>query len=186
MTTSAEANDGLVHELEERRRLLRELYLKGLTDFVKWTSTVAAGAILWIANNLATVPDQCRLLAVIALAFLVASLGSALWIGRLVLLTSKAEWDATDAAYAFYVLQEALRDTPLPTDPGALQILASGHKEVLDRFLGKSEAHLRRLESTASRFVLELHLFLLLVGLVTYACSQVYAVAAGSLSSLCP
>jgi hypothetical protein len=177
--TSTEPNNSLAGSLEEQSKLLTESYLKGLTDFVKWTSTIAAGAILWIANNLASVPDQCRLSAVVALILLAASLGSALWIGRLVLLTSKAKWDANDATRLFYVQQSASQSLSFlpPLDPETLTSQVDARNKVLKQLLKTSEAYSRRLGSTASRIVLDLHLFLLLAGVVTYVCTQVFAIA---------
>jgi hypothetical protein len=175
--SNTEPNNSLAGNLEEQSKLLTESYLKGLTDFVRWTSTVAAGAILWIANNMASVPDQCQLPAKVALILLAASLCSALWIGRLVLLTSKAKWDATDAARSFFLLQSALQSLPFPPqlDPETLQSQATARNKVLQQLFKKSEAHLRHLESAASHIVLNLHLFLLFAGVITYACTQVYA-----------
>jgi len=39
-----------ITKAEEEEKLWGESYLKGIMDFVKWTSTVAIAAILWVGN----------------------------------------------------------------------------------------------------------------------------------------
>jgi hypothetical protein len=41
---------------EKEETLKADAYLRGITDFVKWTTTLAVAAVLWVASGLGGKP----------------------------------------------------------------------------------------------------------------------------------
>jgi hypothetical protein len=67
-----------IAKIKEELALQSESYLKGVVDFVKWTSTVASAAMLWIGSNLTSMTGSLRIIVIIALACLASSLVTAI------------------------------------------------------------------------------------------------------------
>ncbi|MGC1122968.1 MAG: hypothetical protein WBA22_17950 [Candidatus Methanofastidiosia archaeon] len=68
------------------------LYLNGIRDFMKWTSTFAVAAILWIGNAVTSMVGISKLLAIIGLCFLIISLLVAINSSRTVLYAQAQYW----------------------------------------------------------------------------------------------
>jgi len=81
-------------------------YLKGIIDFVKWTSTIAIAAILWVGNTMTSITGLLRILAIVGLVFLVGSLIIAIILVNRVLTAWAREWDLARESYSFYVLKK--------------------------------------------------------------------------------
>jgi hypothetical protein len=63
-----------VQDTLKREQEVEEQFLKQVPDFVKWTSTVAAAAVLWIANSLDSLSQPARLASLASLLLLIISL----------------------------------------------------------------------------------------------------------------
>jgi hypothetical protein len=56
-----------------------ETYLKGIVDFVKWTSSINVAAMLWIGSNINTISKPPQYIAIVALGCLAISLNNPFW-----------------------------------------------------------------------------------------------------------
>ena len=177
-----------ITQAREQEKLLAESYLKGITDFVKWTSTVAIAAILWVGNGITAIAGLPQIIALVALAFLVSSLIIAvLTIGRVLTAWAK-EWDVAREDYSFCLLKKlkAILSSKLIEQARVEQLKQMAERleqEIDDLELKESEQIERLINAikTARPFSspkgfstwVSWHMRLLLLGLILYILAQV-------------
>ena len=122
----------------------RDLYLEGIKDFVKWTSTFAVAAILWIANAITSMAGIPRLFAVLGLCSLIISLLLAINLSSTILYAQAQYWKK------YLGQREGEESIPrLFWDIGLTSV-------VLEKMLSSE---------------IDLHLYLLLAGFFFYVCA---------------
>lgn len=87
-------------EAEGHENLPGEEYLKGIVDFVKWSSALAVAAILWIGNFITSAKGSWTISA-FSLLLLTSSLVVAVLAARRVLTAWVREWDVAREDHAF-------------------------------------------------------------------------------------
>ncbi len=88
-----------IEHAREQEKLLSETYLKGIVDFMKWSSTLAIAAILWISSNIKSVAGLSWVLSIVSLFFLVVSLVVAVLAVKWVLTAWAREWNVAREDY---------------------------------------------------------------------------------------
>jgi hypothetical protein len=89
--------DKIAAETDKERERYTKLYLKALTDVVTWSTPIAIGLILWVADKASSLPQSSRPMAMVALIFLAVSLLCALCTMVLVVLAWLSQWTMHDA-----------------------------------------------------------------------------------------
>jgi ABC-type multidrug transport system fused ATPase/permease subunit len=95
-----------IHHAEERENLLSESFLKGVMDFIKWTSTIAIAAILWVGNSITSVTGLPWIISIASLIFLIFSLIVAVLAVKRVLKTWADEWDIAKELYILLLMKK--------------------------------------------------------------------------------
>lgn len=83
-----------ITEAGEQERLQADTYLKGIIDFIKWSSTLAVAAVLWIGNFITSATGTPRIISAVSLLLLMSSLIVAVLAAGRVLTAWAREWDA--------------------------------------------------------------------------------------------
>jgi len=78
---------------EENIKLSAETYFKGIIDFIKWTSTIAVAAIIWIGSNLTAIKGLTVILTIVASMCLIFSLFLAIFTVKRILDAWAHQWD---------------------------------------------------------------------------------------------
>lgn len=153
----------LITELIDVEKVKEESYFKGIVDYIKWTSTIGIGAILWIGNTLRM---NYQLITIISLIFLISSLIIAIFIIYQVLGLWSKEWEAArktkSAIYShnFFAKYAGSGDPP-----------ENSRKKIDDKFAQAYDAFLAT-ESyqKPKQFnkIVFFHIFLLVIGLILY------------------
>jgi hypothetical protein len=97
-----------IRRAEKEEKLKADAYLKGITDFVKWTSTLAIAAVLWVANGLSGQPWLSWTLSMTSLGLLLAALAIAVLSIHRVLMAMASEWSESQELHRL-CLQKKLR-----------------------------------------------------------------------------
>lgn len=95
-----------ITQAREREKLLAGSYYKGIVDFMKWTSTVAIAAILWVGNTLTSIAGMPWIISIASLVFLVLSLVIAILAVRLILIAWAREWAWAREEHTLYLLKK--------------------------------------------------------------------------------
>ncbi len=156
-----------IAQAEKQEKVLVEAYLKGITDFVKWSSTLAIAAILWVGDNITSIAglSWAWRLSIVSLLFLVGSLVIAVLMVSLVLKAWAAEWVVTSEDYSFVVLKKLKAIEPS-------KVTKQKEVEQVNRLLDAIDA--TRPFSQPARFNtwLSWHIVFLIAGLFIYALAQ--------------
>ncbi len=165
-----------ITQAEEQEKTLAEAYLSGITDFVKWSSTLAIAAILWIGNNITSVAGPSWVLSAFSLIFLVCSLLLAVFVVRRVLIAWAREWDAAREDYAFSLFKKwkAFRVNEIrPIEATQLVELEKKERERIDRLLDALDATKPFAEPKGFSIWVSWHIGLLIAGLIIYVLAQI-------------
>lgn len=156
-------------QAREKEKILAGSYLKGITDFVKWTSTIAVAAILWIGNGITSIAGLPWKISIAGLVFLVLSLAIAVFAAKRILTAWATEWASASEEHTLYVLKKwkAVEPTKLPEKEEVEQIY---------RYLDAVKATRPFTQPTGFSAQVSWHIALLLVGLLLYVCAQVLSV----------
>jgi|GEM_PF-2625555 len=156
-----------IKQAEKEEKRLVESYLKGITDFVRWTSTVAIAAILWVGNIITSTAGFSRAWLLISLVFLVLSLGIAVLTVRLVLIAWATEWNLASEDYNFCLLKKLKAiDPPKVTE--------QKETEQISRLIKAIDDTKPFSRPTGFSTWVSLHIGLLLIGLLTYVFAQIF------------
>jgi len=82
-----------IAEAIDEEKLWADSYLKGIIDFVKWTSTIGTAAILWVGSATTAMSGWAQGLAVCSLGLFIVSLVIAVYTVRQVLTAWAKEWE---------------------------------------------------------------------------------------------
>ena len=163
----------------KRERFLADAYLKGIVDFVKWSSTLAIAAILWIGNFLSSATGIRLILSGISLFSLLISLVVAILAVKRVLTAWSLEWDLAQANYTFSIFkkykwwkQQSLTQNHDRSNNASQQMLDKLEKEQIDKLLNSVDSTKPFSESKSFNIWINIHITLLIVGLLTYIVAQ--------------
>jgi hypothetical protein len=150
----------------EQEKQLTTSYLKGIIDFVKWTSTVAIAATLWIGNSITPIVGLSRIMIIAGLAFLIGSLVVAVFAIRRVLTAWATEWDRAREEYSLLLLKKwkAIKPSGVTEQKETEQI-----KRVIDAI----DATRPFSQPTGFQAWISLHAAFLLAGLILYLVAQI-------------
>src|SRR5437764_219097 len=104
--TTTMITDRDIKQAEKQEALKADAFLKGLTDFVKWTSAVAVAAVLWVGSGLGGQAGFSWVLSLASLGLLLGSLAVAVLVGHRGLRAWGAEWSEARELHSFYVLKQ--------------------------------------------------------------------------------
>lgn len=158
-----------IAQAEEQEKLLAETYLKGIADFVKWSSTLAVAAILWIGNHITSVAGLLWVLSVLSLIFLVSSLVVAVLVVRRVLTAWAREWDVARGDHTFSLFKKWKAFEA--SEPKRIE-MAKKEQELINRLIDAIDAVRPFSEPKSFSTWVSWHIVLLIVGLVIYALAQ--------------
>ncbi len=157
-------------DAREQERHLAESYLKQVPDLIKWTSTIAVGAILWIANDISGSIGLSLLASIISLVFLVLSLVFAIYIVRRVLTAWAIEWNVASQDYNLCLIKK-------------IKALKVSNSEIIDieeeqvnRLLSAIKAAKPFTDPDAFSPLVSSHIVLLILGLIGYIVSQIVVI----------
>jgi hypothetical protein len=159
-------------DIEQARTKTEELaniYLKGVTNFVKWTSTVVIASILWIATNLAKTSSISDVIAISGLSFLVISLIIAIFTVSKVLNAVGAIWEYVDADYTYCVMKKFKKFEPenVPKEKEANIV-----NDLIEK-INKTKPYSK--PKIFNNYV-SLHILFLVLGLMAFTVSRIQAI----------
>jgi hypothetical protein len=93
--------DELITQWYEEEKQLSESYLKGVMDFVKWSSTVGVAAMLWIGNSVVSTTGSPRRIAFAALISIAISLIFAVFTVARALTAWSRKWTLAQETYSY-------------------------------------------------------------------------------------
>ena len=168
-----------IAEAGEQERLLAEAYLKGIIDFVKWSSTLAVAAILWIGNFITSAKGLSWVMSAIALFLLMSSPIVAILAARRVLTAWAREWDMAreDHAFSLFKKWKVFKAKELKsTETAHLNELGKQERERIDRLINSLDAVKPFSESKRFTAWLNWPIILLVGGLLVYIVAQFLSV----------
>jgi len=168
-----------ITEAGEQERLQADAYVKGIIDFVKWSSTLAVAAILWIGNFIASAKGVSWAISAVSLFLLMNSLIVAILAARRVLTAWAREWDVDREDHAFSLFKKLKwfkTKEFKPTDTAQLNELDKQERERIDRLINALDAFKPFSESKRFNAWISLHIILLIAGLFTYMVAQFLSV----------
>jgi hypothetical protein len=153
-------------ELFIQKEAEQRLYLKRVMDYVKWTSTIAVAAILWVGNSIVSAVGLRLFLVIIGLGALVFSLGCSVYAASKVLIASRKHWELAEKEWDHCMLSYEIKENPSP---------------IIKKELKRSKTNLIKaymdviyyLEPSTFTNWIDRHFYSLLGGLTIYAFSQV-------------
>ncbi len=164
-----------ITEAGEQEKLSGEAYLKGIVDFVKWSSTLAVAAILWIGNFITSATGVSLVVSAVSLFLFMGSLIVAILAAVIVLTAWAREWDVAreDHAFTLFKKLKALKTMELKsTDTAQLNELGKQERERIERLINSLDAAKPFSESKRFDTWIRLHIILLIVGLLVYIVAQ--------------
>lgn len=155
-----------ITELRQRERILAESYFKGIMDFVKWTSTVAIAAILWVGNTITSIAGLPRIISIASLVFLILSLSIAVLAVRRVLTAWATEWVLAREDYTFCLLKKLKAIEPS-------KVTEQKETEQINRLIKAIDDTRPFSRPTGFSTWVSWHTSLLIAGLLMYVLAQV-------------
>lgn len=168
-----------IAEAGEQERLQAEAYLKGTIDFIKWSSTLAVAAILWIGNFIASATGVSRMISAVSLLLLLISLIVAILAAKRVLTAWAREWDAARENHAFSLFKKWkwFKTKELKaTETTQLNELDKQESERINLLINTLDAIKPFSESKRFNAWISLHIILLIGGLLAYIVAQFLSV----------
>ena len=150
---------------EKQERFWAMSYHKGVVDFVKWTSTLAGAAMLWVSNAISTTTGWPRFFMIASSISLILSLVLAIFTARQVLAAWATEWKVASEMYTLSVLKK-FKATSLK------KVSEEKEREQINRLLSAyKDAWLYQEPAVFNRWVTG-HTLLLAFGLAMYLIAQ--------------
>jgi hypothetical protein len=146
---------------------------------LKWSSTLAVAAILWIGNFIASATGASWVISAVSLLLLIISLIVAIIAARRVLTAWAREWDIAreDHAFSLFKKWKRFKTKELkPTETDQLNELDKRERERIDRLLNALDAIKPFYESKRFSAWISWHIFLLIGGLIAYIIAQFISV----------
>jgi hypothetical protein len=154
-----------IEQSDKQRAQKADTYLNGITEFVKWTSTLAVAAVLWVASGLVGQLGWAWALSMTSLGLLLAALAAAVLALHRVLRAWSWDWRQACELDRFYLLKEFKYHEPE-------RVSQEQERDQIDRLIHSIDG--RRGYDRPERFnrwVLA-HLGLLLAALLAYVVSR--------------
>jgi ABC-type multidrug transport system fused ATPase/permease subunit len=153
-------------ELASQEQACEEAFFKGLTEFLKWTSTVALAAILWIANALGSSTGITTGFSTGGLLLLVFSVVLAILMFTRALAALARKWAYIREWQKLGLIQIAQRASP------PMQTLVTAEEQI-EKALDATEASSKLAGPQPFSVLIILHTVSLLTGLLLYAVGQI-------------
>lgn len=150
---------------DEELKLSAYTYLKGIIDFVKWTSTIAIATIIWIGSNLTTIKGSMgRIIIMVSLIVLGLSLICAIITFNRVLEGWSLKWecDLTSLIILRSIQIEGTKVSAENIDPNQI-----------NRFMKANEDIQSFNKPKIFKNYVAWHVILLVIGLWLYICAQI-------------
>jgi len=155
-----------LHKLLNQVKQKEESYSKKLIDFVKWTSTIAVAAILWIGNDITSVTGWPQFLSILGLIILIFSLFFAVYSASIVLSASGSYWKLAGVEYYHRLMVHYVGENPSQFEQGELKRsfddCLKTFRDVID--YSKPEKYVSWVKC---------HIYFLAAGLSSYVLSQI-------------
>ena len=155
-----------IQEAQEKEAASAALFYKGIVEFIKWTSTLAAAAILWIGTAIASSEGSARYLAGMGLVSLVISLVIAISVVYRVLTAWSNEWVANRAEHTLWLVKK-LRSVE------AVNVSDEEEKKYVEQLLSAIDNTKSFREPSSFNRRVVAHISLLTLGLLLYAAAQI-------------
>lgn len=155
-----------LEELANQEQACEETFFKGLIEFLKWTSTVALAATLWIGNSLGLSTGITTGLSIIGLLLLVFSVVLAILMFTRALAALAGKWMYIKEWQKLGFIQIAQRARP------SMKTLVA-EEEQIEKALDATEASSKLAGPQPFSVLIILHTVSLLVGLLLYAVGQI-------------
>ncbi len=156
-----------IEEAKLKHEELAKSYLKGVNDFIKWTSTVVIGSMLWISTSIAKYIGNIKMVSISSLIFLVLSLVVAILTVRRVLKSWGSEWELANVDYSFYVIKKLKYVEPD-------KITKEKEEEIIDDLIKKIGETKPYSNPKRFNFLVSLHIIFLVVGLILFVISCIW------------
>lgn len=152
-------------ETDKDEKESADSFLKGIVEFLKWTSTIAAAAVIWISGLDETISGGAEFLIIASVIAVLASLIIAVFTMRQVLRAWETEWAMAIMASRFVLVKKLEAVEPENVKPQQVP-------DAINEYLDAIDA--TRAYSRPARYSLwtTLHIGLLIIGLVLYAIGQ--------------
>lgn len=151
---------------EKLERLWAVSYHKGVIDFAKWTSTLAAGAMLWVSNAIGSIAGCPQVIMIISSVFLIISLVLTILVVNRVLAAWAAEWVLAREMYTFHLIKMLKAWKPM-------KVTEEQEAEQIDRLLETIDRTKPFREPAGFRVWVIWHIVFLTAGLFIYLVAQV-------------
>src|SRR5262249_52430096 len=148
-------------QAEKEEKESSDDYLRGIVDFLKWTSTITVAALIWVGNALSSKTGVGLVLSIICLVLLAASLAVSVWAVQRVLKAWGAKWALADALRGFYSMKKFKHYEPE-------RITEEKEKEFIDALVRATQDLKPFLKSRQFSMWVTSHTGLLLGGIVFY------------------
>jgi hypothetical protein len=167
-------------DANEKEKFSSEAYLKGIVDFVKWSSTLAVAAILWIGNFINSTTGLSWIISLASLLLLLSSLIVAILAARSVLMAWAIEWDLAREQNDFVLFKKwktfKLKELKSKEDAAELNKLNKQEGELIDSLIKSVQSAKPFSKSKKFNSWIKWHIFLLVIGLLAYVVAQFLSV----------
>jgi hypothetical protein len=156
-------------DLEEARKqeiTSAQTFYKGVIDFIKWTSTLAAAGILWVGATVTSTEGVARYLAGLGLVSLITSLIMAVSIMHRVLTAWSREWDEHRAEHTLWLVKKLKAID-------AAKVSDEEEVKYVEQLMSAIDAARPFRETGGFSKKVVYHIGLLTIGLLLYAIAQV-------------
>ena len=156
-------------ECREAEKFSGETFLKGIIDFIKWTSTVAAAAVIWIGSLSSSLAGTPRMVAGAGMLVILLSIVIAAIAIRRVLNAWAAEWNLAIREHSYVLLKklEALEPSKVTEHQMAESIEQLMQATNFTRAYSRPLAYSRWISCNAGSFMLGLLLYIIALALAT-------------------
>jgi len=155
-----------LQETKTRETEAEQAFHKGVVDFVKWTTTLAAAALLWVGTTTTSDTGLPRTLALCGLLSLITSLVLAILAINQVLRAWASEWNVAREQRT-YILVKRLK----ALDPD--RVTEEQEEERIQRYIQAIDATRSYRQPKAFYAWVIMHVIFLTAGLLLYAVAQV-------------
>jgi uncharacterized integral membrane protein len=163
-------------QIRDREKELAAQYFKQAPDFLKWTSTVAVAAVLWIGNSIDSVSGAAWVASIACLLLLICSLILAVFAIKRILAARTRQWDVVRENYTLYLIKQwkSLKQAGVHLgETSTLDDVRKEEEEQIERLLKAVDSVRAYSEPKGFSMRVSLHMVLLIAGLIVYVLAQV-------------
>lgn len=159
----------------EQEKVRGESYLQGIADYMKWTTTLAGAALLWVGNALVGLSSVSRVVAGVGLILLSTSLATAVFAAFYVLRALGNEWMWTKEWHQFTLFDQARALVPDNAPHKAVEEIERARLDQWHQALDAAGKASASKDPAVFRWWVVSHVGLLVGGLCAYVLAQLLA-----------